>query len=268
MKNETSSFKGWEDTKLFYQSWSPDSGNIKAYIVTIHAFGMHSDFLKIPAENLTEKGYALYAFDLRGHWRNKGASSGHIESVDHLVKDTNFFLEVIKEIARDRKIFLMGDSFGGLLTLKYAMNRPAFAGVIVVSPLFDFSFNKEFGKKVKTGSYNIDHKELISDLKILKLFHTEKNLTKNISAKSVSDMNSLLKEITKNPQSILCPILFLQAGQDKFCDVKGAKKYFNKIKSQDKILKVYEDQFHELLFDRNRAHAYQDIFIWLEKHIK
>ncbi|MHA1291579.1 MAG: lysophospholipase [Promethearchaeota archaeon] len=276
MKNEKSYFKGRENTKLFYQYWIPDSGNIKAYLIMIHGFGIHSDLIKIPAEYLTEKGYAIYSFDLRGHWRNIKDTTGHIDSLDHIEKDIILFMDVVKKIAEKKKIFLIGHSFGGLISLIYAINHPMLSGVIVASPLFDLSLNNNFGKKwvkkmrkspspTKTEPYNIDHKELTSDLKILKLFHSDKNLTKNISAKTVIDIDDALKWVFNNVKRLTCPILFLQAGDDRFVDKQKTKKFFDAIKSEDKTYKEYDDFLHELFFEKRRGQVYQDIYIWLEK---
>jgi len=279
MKNETGYFEGRENKKLFYQKWLPDTGDFKAILIAIHGFGNHSNMMKIPAEFLVEKGYAVYSFDLRGHWRNIGENTGHIDSMDHVQKDIVLFMDVVKEKAGDKKIFLLGHSFGGLISLEYAITHPMLAGVIAVSPLVDLSLNESFGKKfikkmvkvaspMKTEPYNIDHKELTSDLKILKMFHTDKNLTKVISAKTVADMSSSLKWVINNTKKLSCSVLFMLAGRDKLVDIQKAKKFFEDIRSEDKTLKVYEDYLHELLFEKRRAQVYLDIFVWLEKHIK
>ena len=123
MKHETGYFEGRENRKLFYQIWLPE-GDIKACIVAIHDWGTHSDRMKYPAEYLTEKGYAIYAFDLRGHGKNRGNMPGHIDSLDHILKDTLLFMDFIKEIASEKKVFIMGHSFGGLISLIFAINHP------------------------------------------------------------------------------------------------------------------------------------------------
>ncbi len=277
MKNETGFFEGRETKKLFYQYWLPDTEEIKAYIIAVHGFGTHSDRFKIPAEYLTDKGYAIYAFDLRGHWRNILNIPGHIESMDHLQKDIVLFMDIVKQASGNKKIFLMGHSFGGLICLMYAMNHPQLSGVLVASPLIDLSLSESLGKKMikkmvkmatptKTEPYNIDQKDLISDLKILKQFLADKNKTQVISAKTVIEMNNSLKWIINNAQELSCPVIFLQAGRDKFVDKQKTEKFFAKIKSKDKTYKEYDDFLHELLFEKKRAQVYQDIFIWLEKH--
>ena len=204
MKNETGYFKGRELKELFYQCWLPDSGEIKAYIIAIHGWGAHSDRLKTPAEYLTEKGYAIYAFDLRGHWRNVGAIPGHIDSMDHIQKDTLLFMDMLREIAKDKKIFLMGHSFGGLVSLIFAINHPKLSGVLVSSPLLGMFLKLSMGKKViksisktlvklspnKILDNLIDQNQLTSDLKILREHIADKHKTEVISAKSAVMSNS------------------------------------------------------------------------------
>ena len=122
MINETGYFEGRELRKLFYQYWLPDKG-IKSYLVALHDLATHSDRLSTLAEYFTEQGYAVYSFDLRGHWRNKKDFPGNIDSVDHIQKDIILFMDVIRKSAGEKKIFMIGHSFGGLLSLIYAMNH-------------------------------------------------------------------------------------------------------------------------------------------------
>ena len=148
MKNKKSYFEGRENTKLFYQSWIPDSGDFKASLIALHDWGCHSDRVKFLAKFFTEKQYAVYSFDFRGHWRNKGENPGHIESVDHVQKDILLFMDLVKEEGKDKKVFLMGHSFGGLMSLIYAIEHPGLPGTIASCPLLKFSPNLSFGKKV------------------------------------------------------------------------------------------------------------------------
>ncbi|MHA2326773.1 MAG: alpha/beta hydrolase, partial [Promethearchaeota archaeon] len=148
MKNEIGSFEGRELKKLFYQRWLPDAGEIKAYIIAIHGWGTHSDRIKLPAEYLTEMGYAIYAFDLRGHYRNKGDIPGHIDSIDHIQKDIVLFMDFVQKDAKEKKIFLMGHSFGGLLGLIFAINHPALPGILISSPILGMFMKLSMGKKV------------------------------------------------------------------------------------------------------------------------
>ena len=281
MKNETRYFEGRELKKLFYQCWLPDSGETKAYIIALHGWGTHSDRLKIPAEYLTEKGYAVYAFDLRGHRRNAGDIPGHIDSVDHIQKDILLFMDVVREIANGKKIFLMGHSFGGLISLIFAINHPTLAGVLVSSPLLGMFLKLSMGKKViksisktivklapnKMLDNIIDQNQLTSDLKILKQHIADKHKTEVISAKSAIEIDNSSKWAMENASKLLCPIFLMQAGEDKFVDKGKTKQFFEGIKSKDKTYREYDGFLHELWNEKGRAQVHQDMYVWLEKHL-
>jgi alpha-beta hydrolase superfamily lysophospholipase len=281
MKNETGYFEGRELKKLFYQYWLPDSGNIKAYIIAIHGWGTHSDRLKIPAEYLTKKGYAIYAFDLRGHWRNAGDVPGHIDSIDHIQKDTLLFMDTIREITKEKKIFLMGHSFGGLVSLLFAIHHPALAGVLVSSPLLGMFLKLSIGKKViKSISKTLvklapnkilenitDQNQLTSDLKILRQHIADKHKTEVISAKSATEIEKFSKWAMENASNLLCPVLLMQAGDDKIVDKGKTKQFFEQVRSKDKTYREYEGFLHELWNEKGRAQVFQDMYVWLEKHI-
>lgn len=280
MKHETGYFEGRENRKLFYQSWLPE-GDIRACIVAMHDWGTHSDRMKYPAQYLTEKGYAIYAFDLRGHRRNAGEYPGHMDDMDHIQKDIVLFLDIIKENAGNKEIFVMGHSFGGLISLIYAIHRPALSGVLVSSPelglLKKSSVGKNLSKKfsgslskfapTKTIEWDIDQNHLTGDLKILREHIADKQKTEVISVKSAVEMNNSMKWAMKNAAKLLCPVLIMQAGNDKIVDIVKAKEFYNKVKNEDKTYKEYDGFLHELWNERGRAQVYQDMFIWLEKHL-
>ncbi|MBY8980845.1 MAG: lysophospholipase [Candidatus Lokiarchaeota archaeon] len=282
MINQNGFFEGRETKKLFYQKWLPDSEIIKAYIIALHGWGTHSDRINVPAEYFTEKGYAIYAFDIRGHWRNSGVFPGHIDSMDHIQKDIVLFMDLIKKHANDKKIFLMGHAFGALISLIFAINHPSIHGVIASSPLLryikDFSLSKKLGRKItgpismispnKTMERDIEQNLLTSDIKILRKHISDKNRINKISWRSAAEIERSMKWTIENVQNLLCPTLILQAGNDKLVDKKTNKEFFEGIKSTDKTYREYDGLLHELWQEKGRAQVFQDMFIWLEKHIK
>ena len=282
MRKETGNFEGRETKKLFFQKWLPDSDKIKASIIAIHGWGTHSDRMEIPASYLVEQGYAIYAFDLRGHWRNTGGLPGHIDSMDHIQKDIVLFKDLILEEANQTKIFLMGHSFGGLVSIIFAINHPAISGILISSPLLGMFKKLSIGKKViKTVSKSIsklaptkilnnviDQNQLTSDLKILRKHISDKNRINVISAKSASEIDKFSKWAIENASNLTCPVLVMQAGSDKIIDKEKTKDFFAGVKSKDKKYLEYEGFLHELWNEKGRAQVFQDMYIWLEKHLK
>ncbi len=282
MNNKNGYFEGREAKKLFYQYWLPDSSNIKAYVIALHGWGTHSDRMEVPAEYLTENGYAVYAFDIRGHWRNADNNFGHIDSMDHIQKDIILFMDLVKKESGDKKIFLMGHSFGALIALIFAINHPALDGVLVSSPLLkfvkDFSLSRKLGRKIagpismispnKTMERSIEQNLLTSDIKILRKHIADKKRITKISWRSAAEIERSMKWTFENAPKLLCPSLILQAGNDKLVDKGTNKKFFEKIKSEDKTYREYDGFLHELWNEKGRAQVFRDMYIWLEKHIK
>ncbi|MHA2400529.1 MAG: serine aminopeptidase domain-containing protein [Promethearchaeota archaeon] len=138
-------------------------------------------------------------------------------------------MDVLREIAIDKKIFLMGHSFGGLISLIYAINHPTLHGVLISSPLLGMYLKLSAGKKViksisKTiGKFSptkiltnvIDQNQLTSDLKVLKSHIADKNKIDIISAKSVAEIDKYTKWVIEMAPKLTCPVFIMQAGDDK-----------------------------------------------------
>ena len=279
MINKKGYFEGRETKRLFYQYWLPESNKVSAYILALHSWGSHSDRMEVPAKYFTENGYAIYAFDIRGHWRNAGNTPGHIDSMDHIQKDIVLFMDLIKENANTKKIFIMGQAFGGLISLIFAINHPSIPGVIASSPLLryskNFSLSKKLGKKPiskispnKTIDMKIKQNLLTSDVKILRKLISDKNKTEVMTFSSAAEMESSMKWAMEHAANLLCPTLIIQAQNDKIVDKEATKEFYENVKAKDKTYKEYDGLLHELWIEKSRAQVFQDMFIWLEKHQK
>ncbi|MBY9005453.1 MAG: lysophospholipase [Candidatus Lokiarchaeota archaeon] len=275
MQNLTDYFEGRGTQKLFYQYWGPDSDKIKAIIIAFHGLGTHSDRLKLPAEYFAEKGYGIYAFDLRGHWRNIIDIPGHIDSMEDIQKDIFLFMDMIKKKNKDKKVFTIGQSLGGLIALIYAIDHPAIAGVIASSPLLGIKMNISSAKKIdkiisgqmKTIELEIEQNKMTSDVKILRKHIADKNRLTQITIKSYSEIEDAMKLALKNAARLICPVLINQGSEDKFSDIDKTKKFFKNIRSSDKTYKEYNGFVHELWHEKRRAEVYRDMFVWIGKHL-
>jgi len=175
--------------------------------------------------------------------------------MDHIQKDIVLFMDLIKKQANNKKIFLMGHAFGALISLIFAINHPAIPGVIASSPLLKYEMN-------------IEQNILTSDIKILRKHIADKKRINEISWRSAAEMERSMKWTFENAPNLLCPSLILQAGNDKLVDKETNRKFFERIKSVDKTYREYDGLLHELWNEKSRLQVFQDMFIWLEKHIK
>ena len=113
----------------------------------------------------------------------------------------------------------------------------------------------------------IDQNQLTSDLKILRQHIADKHKIEVISAKSAIEIDRSSKWAMENASKLLCPILLMQAGEDKIVDKGKTKQFFERVRSKDKTYREYDGFLHELWNEKGRAQVYQDMYVWLEKHL-
>lgn len=71
MNQQQGSFRGSGDLELFWQTWLPDT-KPRAVVAIVHGFGEHSGRYGNVVNYLVPRGFAVAAYDLRGHGRSQG----------------------------------------------------------------------------------------------------------------------------------------------------------------------------------------------------
>jgi alpha-beta hydrolase superfamily lysophospholipase len=84
---------------------------------------------------MTDAGYAMLGFDLRGHGRSEG-KRGHIHSFDLALEDVTLLIEEAGRRWPGKPRFLYGHSLGGNYVINHALRcDPPVEGVISTSPI-------------------------------------------------------------------------------------------------------------------------------------
>jgi len=131
--------------KMYSQCWKPKK-KARAVICLVHGLGEHSGRYTHLAKFLTDSGFALAAFDLRGHGRSQG-TRGHFASYDLVMEDITLFIKEVKKHFHTKPLFLYGQSTGGNFVINYALRfEPDIAGIILTSPLLRPAFKTPFWK--------------------------------------------------------------------------------------------------------------------------
>src|SRR3989338_2702184 len=114
-------FNAGDGLKLYEQAWLPDKEE-KAAVVVVHGYAEHSGRYGRVAGYLNQAGYAVYAFDLRGHGRSEGRRA-YAESFDEYLDDVGIFLGRVKSEEAKKPVFLLGHSLGGTIAALFAITR-------------------------------------------------------------------------------------------------------------------------------------------------
>ena len=105
----------------------------KAVLLTMHGGpGMSHDYL-LPLADLSKKGITVAFYDQFGCGRSDEPSDRSKFTIDYGVQEAE---ELRKKLFGNRKIFLMGSSYGGALSLAYALkHQDKLLGLIVTGGL-------------------------------------------------------------------------------------------------------------------------------------
>ena len=145
MKTFESKWEGNDGITFFMQGWEPDSAP-EALLALIHGLGEHTGRYAHVGRVMTDAGYALAGFDLRGHGKSGGAR-GHAASLDVYMQDIRQFLDLLAQRYPGIPHFLYGHSLGGLLSLSYALQYSAgLKGVMVSGAALRSSLQEQKGK--------------------------------------------------------------------------------------------------------------------------
>lgn len=305
MKQETFTFKDPDGVDIFVYKWLPESENIKGIVQIAHGMAETAARYERFARFLTERGYAAYANDHRGHGKTAKSVDevGYIgeDGFNWMVKDMKQLNEIILKEYPDKPLFLFGHSMGSLLGQRYiSIYGDSIKGVILSGTcgnqgmmlnlgisLAKMELRKK-GARAKSerldrltfGSYNKGIKALVT--KFDWLSRDKDEVDKYIKDPYCGGVFTTgffydffigCKEIHKkeNMQRIPkeLPIYIFSGMKDpvgRYCKtVKWLINEYKNIGIKDVSYKFYEDGRHEMLNEINRDEVMNNVVLWLDK---
>jgi len=117
-----------DGTNLYSVIWQP-IGSPKAVLAFVHGHGTHCRRYDEWFQSFLENGFAIIAFDLRGHGQSEG-KRGTIHRYSEYLEDTAILMERARENFPGLPIVLYGHSMGATIVLSFLeqkMNLPEMA---------------------------------------------------------------------------------------------------------------------------------------------
>ncbi|WXR62562.1 alpha/beta fold hydrolase [Peptostreptococcaceae bacterium AGR-M142] len=215
-------------------------------VLLIHGFGGNIDEIKYLDDYLSNEGYNTLAVKLRGHTGSK-----------HHLKNTNYkdwidsvhegFLKLKEE---NEKIIVIGFSMGGLLAIDlYSKNKDCIDKIITINtPIYIWNIK-------------IIVRNILLDIKNKSKRHISKYLKggSRYPLKALYNFNIFLLKTKEIIKHIDCEILITQATRDEIVNAKSAKYIFDRVSSEQKQLKYYNDSEHVILNSISKQNLSKDI---------
>lgn len=264
----------------------------KSIVVNIHGLGSHFQY-KYDCENNFEKrikffricNIKTFGIELSGHGKSDG-TKGVVFNYYDLLIDINNLIKYIKNKYSNIPIYLIGESLGGALSIKYSILYPnTVSGIILLAPLCDLNRQikprKIFLNILKKLSYINSNIKLpnfkIKEGCLSKDFnkHKTKNkyYVKNVFLASARECHQLTTWIQQNSKKFNIPILIFHAKDDLITDYLSTKLFFENIVSNDKELVTIDNAHHLLLVPICRYDIFPSVILykiinWINKKQK
>jgi acylglycerol lipase len=273
VRHTTGTFEGVRDLTLFEQSWRPDAPP-RGVVVLVHGLKDHSARYAGFANELAQRGYAVYAFDLRGHGRSAGERV-YIDSFEDYLGDLDVFMNRVRWKEPHRPLFLFGHSMGGAIVTLYTIKeKPALAGLVMTGPAFetDVSAIKIAGTKAiaslspRAAVFQLDPEQFSHDPAVVRAARADPLIFQEAApARTARELLGAMDTIGQRMAEVSVPLLILHGGADTVTLPQGSRDLDARAVSTDKTLKIYPGLYHDLLREPEHAQVQADIEHWLDQ---
>ena len=258
------------------ERWWLPKGEKRGVVVLVHGLKDHSARYDHAGSWLAERGYAVYALDLRGHGESEGERF-FVDAFDEYVEDLVVFLDRVRESEKGSPLFILGHSMGGAVASLFVLTRrPDLLGLILTAPALEPADNVS--------------PLLIRLSAMISRFFPKAPVTK-VDIKSLSHLPSVVEAARKDPLSnerpapartgyeilrtmgrirgraseISAPLLVMHGTEDYLTNPRGSENFFELAGSKDKTIKLYEGLYHEILNEPEREQILEDILRWMDE---
>lgn len=257
-----------DNLRLYYNVWQ--TREEAPCVVYLHGLESHMGWFFNIAEFLKLKGMNVYAFDRRGSGLNRESCKSFCAK--HILSDLRTFLDLVRSEHPRSKIFLLGLCLGGKIAVSFAASHEDYMdGLILISPSLKsklkFPFLDMLSILFRPNSMiesPIKDRMFTSNEKYLKHVKKDTMRLRYIPAQHFLEIARMDKLVKSALRSLRTPVLLMLAGKDDIIDTEGTKKWFEKLPSKDKTIKVYDGFHHILTFEENAGLVLEDIAGWIQ----
>lgn len=257
--------------------WKPE-GQPKAALLLVHGIGEHTGRYQHVAQVLTDSGFSVTGFDLRGHGKSEGLR-GHSPSYDAFMDDIRNGLSNVQKNFPGIPVFLYGHSLGGNLVLYYSVTQskipqggivtaPALGVTVPISPM-KMAVGKAMYSILPTFQMKngLDPDDLARD-KNVGISYSEDSLVHTYTTARLGlDLLNSGSYIIEHASSIRMPVLLMQGTEDKLVSPNLTRKFADRAPSGLVTYKEWKGYYHELHNEPEKAEVLKVMTDWLKAHL-
>lgn len=265
------------ETNLFYRAWLPP--NAKRAVVMVHRGHEHSGRLIDVVDELALDQTAVFAWDARGHGKSPG-DRGYAPSFARIVKDLDVF---VRHVAQQHDIAIeemvvVGHSVGAVTVAAWVHDyAPPIRAMVLVTPALKVKLYVPFArtglamlqkmrgdKKSYVQSY-VKPTMLTHDAEQAKRYADDPLITRAIAVNVLLDLYTTAERLVDDAGAIRVPALVLSGGADWVVDVGEQQRFFDRLGSSKKRMKIFDGMYHDLLHEAGRSEVLAEIRTFLNE---
>jgi lysophospholipase len=218
-------FVSFDQTPIRYWRYRPERA--RAAFVLYHGLGEYAERYDPFALYLAERGFRVYAPDLRG-FGSSGGPRAHVSDLGAYDRDAEGLLGIVRNDG-GLPIFLFGHSFGGLLAARFAArfgNEAPLRGLLLSSPCFGLAFPVPawldlLGRILAVLHPRFLHRTpvlpetLTHDPELIQAYLRDGRILHRISSRLYRLMCGEMAAAGETARRIACPVFVAQAGEDQ-----------------------------------------------------
>ena len=266
-----------DHTELLARTWPQTAAAQRGVVVIVHGLKDYSGRYASLAAKLAARGYAVYAFDLRGHGRSAGPRVAPDDWTDY-VDDLDRFLAEVERREPGKPVFLFGHSMGGAIAARTAeVHEPRLAGLVLsgaalavdAPPLLIAATRMTGFLLPHAPALSLDNRDFSSDPAAAAAMDADPLVSQPAGpASTAAGLVEGMRAIWADADRLAMPVLAMHGSADQLTAPSGSRALIAAIPAHDKALQIYEGYFHDLVHEPGgRGAKVEDaIAAWLDAH--
>jgi len=259
--------------------WLPTDKPTRAAILCVHGLGLDNHAFTPFGMEMSSRGYAVYALDVRGFGAWLTTPGQEDLRLDEAINDVGSVLGLVAERHSGLPIYLLGESMGGAIALRAGERYSKdLHGVITSVPSAERFQAKKMGLTVavhflknpnrpfRVGDMVVN--QATANPQVREVWHDDLKAKMEMSPKELLSFAVFMRD-TKSicPKLKTMPVFFVQGLKDKLVKPKGTYELFEAVSSKDKNLFIIGTEEH-LIFEtfKQSSMLLEALIAWMDKH--
>lgn len=257
-------FETHDGTRLFYRYWPATEGSSECAVVLLHRGHEHSGRLAHLADELNLPGFAMFAWDARGHGHSATTQSQE-PTLGTFVKDLDRFVAHISHTYAipAENIAVVSQSVGSVLAATWVHDyAPRIRCMVLAAPAFKVKLYVPFARTVlgwmhrlfgdfQVNSY-VRPGALTHDPERIASYKADPFITRPISVRVLLGLYGTSERIVRDAQAIQVPTQVLLSSSDWVVHSGPQIKFFEGLRSAVKEKHTFKGFYHDILGEKDR----------------